>query len=303
MESLNQNNVSLPDDLKELYPFTPKNFKTSSGHQLSYVDEGEGEAIVLLHGNPTWSFAYRELIKTLSPHFRVIVPDHIGMGLSEKPQDYTYQLKDHVENTHDLLERLQIERYHMVVHDWGGAIGAGLSVKTPEALLSWVILNTAAFTSAHIPWRINICRNSFGEQLIRRLNAFAAPATVMAATKPLEAKVKKGYLYPYNNYQNRIATARFVRDIPMDDTHPSFSTLHSIEEKLPTLKCPKLILWGEKDFCFNGHFLKRWQELYPKAQVVTYPKGGHYIFEDESEDVKARVLAFFQEHKKEGPSV
>lgn len=288
----------MPKELKEIYPFTPKNFKTTSGHRLSYIDEGQGEAILLLHGNPTWSFAYRELINTLSPHFRVIAPDHIGMGLSEKPQDYTYLLKDHIHNTKKLLDHLEVKKYHLVVHDWGGAIGAGLSVKNPESLLSWVILNTAAFTSVHIPWRINICRNRFGEQLIRRLNAFAGPATIMAAKKTLPKLVKKGYLYPYNNYQNRIATARFVRDIPMNKEHPSFSTLQEIEEKLVTLKCPKLILWGEKDFCFNGHFLKRWEGLYPQAKVVRFPKAGHYVFEDESERVNSEVLSFF---KRSGP--
>lgn len=300
MEQLNQLYLTMPTELKELYPFQPKSFQTASGHQLSYVDEGQGEAVVLLHGNPTWSFAYRELIKTLSPHFRVIAPDHIGMGLSEKPQNYSYQLKDHIENTYGLLEKLQIKNYHLVVHDWGGAIGAGLSLKRPESLLSWVILNTAAFTSKHIPWRINICRNFFGEELIKRLNAFAAPATIMAAKKPMDSKIKKGYLYPYNNYQNRIATARFVRDIPMHERHPSFLELSQIEEKLTTLKCPKLILWGEKDFCFNLNFLRKWKKIYPQAQVVTYPKAGHYVFEDESEDVKTQVLSFFQKITKEG---
>lgn len=286
---------TLPQNISALYPFSPKGITLKNGHRLSYVDEGQGEAIFLIHGNPTWSFTFRELIKNLKKNYRVIAPDHLGMGLSDKPQDFDYLLQSHIDHLIELKESLKIDSFSLVVHDWGGAIGAGMALRFHEQLKSWVIMNTAAFTSKHIPFRINICRHKFfGEKIIRHLNGFAWPATFMAVEKPLSSDVKQGYLLPYQNYQTRIATARFVQDIPMESSHPSYSTLKNIEDHLPTLSAPKLILWGEKDFCFNHHFLKRWQEIFPEAQVKTYPKAGHYVMEDESQDVVKNVVEFFQ---------
>lgn len=280
-------------DLKTLYPFQTKKIKLKSGHTLSTVDEGQGPVVVLLHGNPTWSFFYRNLIQTLKKNHRVIAPDHLGMGLSDKPQDYDYCLDHHVENLKELLDQLDVKEFSMVVHDWGGAIGFSVAVDRPEALKKAVIMNTAAFPSPVIPFRINICRHKvFGEKIIRGLNGFAWPATFMAVKKPLSSLVKKGYLFPYDSYQNRIATARFVQDIPMKKSHPSFERLQKTGSALSKLTVPKLILWGEKDFCFNGEFLKEWQSVYPEAQVKTYPDAGHYLIEDETQDVCQRIEQF-----------
>jgi len=114
----------------------------------------------------------------------------------------------------------------------------------------------------------------------------------MAVKKPLSTLVKKGYLFPYDSYQNRIATARFVQDIPMKKSHPSFERLQKTGNSLASLKVPKLILWGEKDFCFNGEFLKEWQSVYPEAKVKTYPEAGHYLIEDETTDVCQQIDQF-----------
>lgn len=294
------NTTLLTPEVQALYPFTPKTLILKNGHRLSYIDEGTGPAIFLVHGNPTWSFTFREMMKELKKNFRVIAPDHIGMGLSDKPQDYDYLLENHIDHLKQLKQHLKIENFSLVVHDWGGAIGAGLATAYPQQFKSWIIMNTAAFTSHHIPLRINICRNRiFGEKIIRHFNGFAWPATFMAAKKTLSPSVKAGYLLPYHNYESRIATARFVQDIPMKKEHPSYATLKNIEDHLAQLKVPKLILWGEKDFCFNMHFLKKWQEIYPDAEVKTYPEAGHYVMEDESSDVVSRVVSFFQDKIKE----
>ena len=204
---------------------------------MSFIDEKcEGQAskktMIMIHGNPTWSYYYRNLVKEFSKDFRVVVPDHIGCGLSDKPQDYTYRLKDHIDNLHELINDLEISKAHLIVHDWGGAIGFGLMERNPKLAEKIVILNTAAYTCDYIPPQINICRTPFlGEKIIRGLNAFALPATFMAVNKKMRKSVKKGFLYPYNNYRNRIATSRFVQDIPMSSIHPSYGTLEKIEKK------------------------------------------------------------------------
>lgn len=286
--------LQVPNDLKGEYPFNP-HFHTVGKETLHYVDEGSGEPLVMLHGNPTWSFFYRNLAKYFSNHYRVVIPDHIGCGLSSKPQEYDYTLEHHITNTLSLIEKLNLKDITLIVHDWGGAIGMGVATRRPDLIKKIVVMNTAAFRSMEIPWRINILRNPVGEWFIRSFNGFALPATTMAVMKPLPPEVKKGFVLPYSDYQSRIATAKFVRDIPMNDKHPTYKTLSGIEEKLKNLKVPVLILWGEKDFCFTTNFQKRWMEFFPKAKVRTWPDAGHYLVEDKTSEVINEIEIFLKE--------
>ena len=194
--------TSIPDWLRPLYPFTPQSFTTPGGARLSFLDEGgvpatdgtrPSEAVLMLHGNPTWSFYYRDLVKTLAPRLRCIVPDHVGMGLSEKPENYAYTLAQRIDDVAALIDRLGITRVHLVVHDWGGAIGFGLAARRPGLVGRIVILNTAAFPSERIPARIALCRTRFpGTALVRGLNGFAGPAVWMSMHRrrlsPLEKR-------------------------------------------------------------------------------------------------------------------
>ena len=287
--------LQVPSDLKGEYPFNP-HFHMVEKESLHYIDEGAGEPLVMLHGNPTWSFFYRNLAKYFSQHnYRVVIPDHIGCGLSSKPQNYEYTLEHHITNTLSLIEKLKLKDITLIVHDWGGAIGMGVATRRPDLIKKIVVMNTAAFRSMEIPWRINILRNPVGEWFIRSFNGFALPATTMAVMKPLPPEVKKGFVLPYSDYQSRIATAKFVRDIPMNDKHPTYKTLSGIEEKLKTLKVPVLILWGEKDFCFTTNFQKRWMEFFPKAKVKTWPDAGHYLVEDKTAEVINEIEIFLKE--------
>lgn len=280
--------------LESAYPFR-SHFLNLDGNNLHYVDEGQGQPILMLHGNPTWSFYYRNLIKTFSPNFRTVVPDHIGCGLSDKPQDYDYSLETHIQNAYKLIKFLDLKDIILVVHDWGGAIGMGLVTRYPELFSRIVILNTAAYPSEHIPQRINLLRQGkMGEWLTRKLNLFAWPATFMTTHKPLPRMIKEGYLLPYNSWESRVAVARFVQDIPMEKDHKTFKTLSEIERKLPSLKHPKLILWGGKDFCFNRHFFEKWLEIYPDASAHWYAKAGHYVLEDALEDVSLKIWEFIK---------
>lgn len=280
--------------LEKVYPFR-SNFLKLGDNNLHYVDEGQGQPILMLHGNPTWSFYYRNLVQTFSPKFRTIVPDHMGCGFSDKPQDYDYSLETHIQNAYKLIRFLDLQKIILVVHDWGGAIGFGLVTRYPELFDRIVILNTAAFPSEHIPARINLLRQGkLGEWLTRKLNLFAWPATFMTTEKALPKQIKEGYILPYNSWDNRVAVARFVQDIPMNKDHKTFQTLAEIEAKLRTLSHPKLILWGGKDFCFNKHFFEKWLEIYPDAPAHWYAKAGHYILEDEYEDVTVRIWDFIK---------
>lgn len=286
--------ITIPTELKQEYPFE-SHFLAIEKENMHYVDEGVGEVILMLHGNPTWSFFYRNLAKHFSKRHRVIVPDHIGCGLSSKPQDYEYTLETHVDNICRLVNSLGLKDITLIVHDWGGAIGMGLATRTPELIKKMVVMNTAAFHSIEIPARINILRNPLGEWFIRKFNGFAGPATFMASKKGLSPLVKKGFILPYHDYKSRIATAKFVQDIPMSANHPTYQTLAAIEERLPTIKAPLLILWGEKDFCFTMSFQKKWKDIFPHARAVTYPLAGHYLIEDEEAGVISEIEKFLKE--------
>jgi pimeloyl-ACP methyl ester carboxylesterase len=275
----------IPSWLARLYPFAPKSFVTPDGARMSYVDEGprSDEAVLMLHGNPTWSFYYRNLVRELASTLRCIAPDHIGMGFSEKPQDYDYTLATRIADIEALVASLGLKRVHLVVHDWGGAIGFGFGTRHPESIGKIVILNTAAFVSAEIPARIALCRAPLvGEYLVRGLNGFAWPATWMAMhRRALKRDEKRGYLFPYDSWANRIAVHRFVQDIPVEPAHPTRATLAQVEAALPTLADrKKLIVWGGGDFCFNDQFLARWRGIYPDAETVRIADAGHYVLED-----------------------
>lgn len=280
--------------LEKVYPFRSQFLQVES-HGIHYVDEGKGQPILMLHGNPTWSFYYRNLIQMFSPKFRTIVPDHMGCGLSDKPQDYEYTLENHIQNAYKLIRFLDLKKIILIVHDWGGAIGLGLVTRYPELFDKIIILNTAAFPSENIPKRINLLRQGkMGEFLTRKFNLFAWPATFMTTQKPLPRAIKQGYLLPYNNWENRIAVARFVQDIPMEKEHKSYKTLREIEARLRTLPHKKLILWGGKDFCFDRSFFEKWLEIYPDADAHWYANAGHYILEDALEDVGLKIWDFIK---------
>lgn len=289
--------VETPDlgAIRAIYPFQPQRVAVPGG-TLSYLDEGSGPAVVLLHGNPTWSFYYRRLVLALRASHRVIVPDHLGCGLSEKPQDYAYRLHDHIRNLGYLLDHLGIGEADLVLHDWGGAIGMGHATQGATRIRRIVVLNTAAFLSPHIPLRIAVCKLPlFGDVVIRGLNGFAGPATFMAVERPLDPLVRQGYLLPYRSWHDRIANLRFVQDIPLSPAHPSWETVDAIDRELGRFRAsPMLILWGGKDWCFNDYFLAGWLQRFPQAQAIRFDDAGHYVLEDAWEEIVPRIVRFFR---------
>lgn len=288
-----------PQKLGRNYPFE-SNYLTLENlphgeNQLHYVDEGVGEPMLMLHGNPTWSYYYRNLVNEFKTSHRVVVPDHIGSGASKRPKKWDYTLDGHIKNVEKLVDHLELKNITLVVHDWGGAIGFGFATRRPELIKRIVILNTAAFYTPDVPKRIKMLKTPIlGDFLIRRFNMFAWPATFMASAKGLNPDVKKGYLWPNQTYDQRIGVSRFVQDIPSGPSHPTYKTIKEIEDKLEMLDCPKLIVWGGQDFCFHDDFFDKWREIYPEARFRYITEAGHYVLEDAKEEVIAEISNFLE---------
>ena len=289
------------------YPFEPSFFlhpaMTVRARPIApvaqhFVDEGPKGAppLLFLHGNPTWSFAWRRAIGALSPRFRCVAPDHIGCGLSEKPADYPYLLAQHAENLERLVLALDLNDITLVAHDWGGAIGMGFARRHPERIARLVLMNTAAFRSRKMPLRIAACRVPvFGRLAVRGMNAFARAATFMAVERPLPPTIKRGYLLPYDSWSARIATLAFVDDIPMSNRHPSWGELSLIEQSLAQFQDrPAALLWGERDWCFTPKYRAEWQRRFPDAEVHHFENAGHYLFEDAGDEVVATLSDFLE---------
>jgi haloalkane dehalogenase len=286
--------------LDSLFPFR-RHFLKLNGQKYHYLNEGTGEPVVMVHGNPSWSFYYRNLVTALSNQYHCIVPDHIGCGLSDKPsdKDYDYTLKQRIDDLDALLKHLNIEKnITLVVHDWGGMIGMGYAARYPERIKRLVILNTAAFNlpkTKMFPIPLWICRNTFlGTILVRGFNAFSSIASYIGVKrKPMSKAVRKAYVAPFNSWKNRISTLRFIQDIPLRAHHRNYQLVEHIDASLKHFQStPTIICWGLQDFVFDKYFLDVWKQKMPHASVNEFPDCGHYILEDASNEVINLVQKF-----------
>jgi haloalkane dehalogenase len=290
--------LPLPHDVRREYPFASKRLNWSASESYHYIDEGAGSPILCVHGNPTWSFAFRRIIREFSGSQRVLAVDHIGCGLSSKPQSYEYRLERHIENLVRFVDELDLRDITLVGHDWGGCIGMGAAVRRPERFSRFVLMNTAAFPSQRIPIRIALCRAPWlGTLGVRGLNLFSRAAMRMATERPREMSraVKRGYLWPYRSWADRIAVDRFVKDIPLSPSHPSQRTLIEVEMGLSRFQShPMLLIWGMRDWCFTPEFLTEFRRRFPNAQVEEVAHAGHFVFEDAADRVLAAMRDFLR---------
>ncbi len=284
------------------FPFKNQHINRD-GLKYSYVDEGQGDPVVMVHGNPSWSFYYRNLITALKDDYRCIAPDHIGCGLSDKPDDeqYEYTLERRVDDLEALLDHLGLtENITLVLHDWGGMIGMAWATRHPERVKQLVILNTSAFhlpDTKRLPLGLWICRNTWlGTLLVRGCNAFARGAAAVGCKRnPMFKELRDAYCAPYDSWENRIATLRFVQDIPLRGEDKAYPIVTEVELKAKQFQDrPMLICWGMKDFVFDKHFLKRWTSEFPQAEVHRFPDCGHYILEDASDEVIGHIKNFLR---------
>jgi len=287
---------------RHLYPFKSR-YMDLDGLKYHFVDEGSGDPIIMIHGNPTWSFYYRNLVTALSPQFRTIAVDHIGCGLSDKPdiKTYDYRLKNRVADLKTLLDHLDLkENLTLVVHDWGGIIGMAYAVKHPERVKRIIIMNTTAFyppANKKLPLRLKFIRNThlFANLAVLGFNLFAYSALFMATKRGLSKDVKSGLIAPYNSWKNRIATLKFVQDIPLREKDPSYSLVKHVDKNLHKLSdIPMLICWGRHDFVFDLSYLSEWQRRFPDAEVHTFSDAGHYVLEDEPDRIIVLVKKFLE---------
>jgi len=288
------------------YPFASHRFEVRPGIAMHYLDEGprDGEVLVMLHGNPSWSYYWRHAVLGLRDRYRCIVPDHVGMGLSDKPDDaqYRYTLQSRVEDLAALLQHLGVrENITLVVHDWGGMIGFGWALQHAAAVRRLVVLNTAAFpmpTKKRLPWQLKLGRDlAIGALLIRGFNAFAQGAARFGVRRRMAPDERRALVSPYNSWANRIATLRFVQDIPLSPDDPAWALVEASGKRLHAFADrPCFIGWGMRDFVFDHHFLDQFVAALPQAEVQRYRDGGHYILEDEAEALVPAIRGFLDRH-------
>ena len=279
-------------------------FTEIDGLRMHYLDEGHGDTVIMLHGNPNWSYYYRNLVKSLRNQYRCLVPDHIGCGLSDKPGDdrYEYSLARRVADLGKWLDHCgATNNLTLVVHDWGGMIGMAYATEHPERIRRLVILNTGAFhlpKAKPVPWQLKLARSPLGALLVRGFNAFSRGAVKSCVTRnPMSKEVGDAYCAPYDSWSNRIAVHRFVQDIPLKPGDGGYDLITKVGSRLELLKSvPMFIGWGDKDFVFDEHFLKEWLARFPNAERHTYPDCGHYILEDASEELIPLIAKFLDTH-------
>lgn len=282
---------------------TGHSFPTASGHRMHYVDEGprDGAPVLFVHGNPSWSYMWRQPIAALKDRYRCIAPDHLGMGLSDKPQDHPYVLPRRVRELGDLIDHLEPERpLTIVAHDWGGMIACAWAVANPARVAQLMLSNTAAFhlpPGRAFPWQLRQARCPLtGSVLVRGLNGFSRYAVRHCVRRrPLPPEVAAQYLAPYANWDDRVAVQAFVDDIPLIPQHQWYDYVSQVDAGLHRLRGKPLLLgWGLADFVFDQAFLAAWQERFPDARVTAWADGGHWVWEDYGDELTALLAEFLR---------
>ena len=292
-----------------LYPFRSR-FVTvgrgtatggTRGHRMHYVDEGSGPVVVCLHGNPTWGFLFRNLIAALRDDFRVIVPDHVGCGLSDQPGDVCFRAGDRIGHLEDLLAELGIGRFSLVMHDWGGPLGTGLAVRRPADVERLVYFNTTLAEMSLLPGMIRrAAAPVIGKLLTHDTMQFLKLLTSFGVVQAMPEEVKRGYLRPYQTRAGRRAIWGFVQDIPFSPSHPTAPLMDDMVARLPTLAdTPVKIIWGMKDPCFHPGILRQVAARFPQADVVRVPDASHLVLED----APGRSIAAIREFLGPAPAI
>ncbi len=284
---------------RKVYPFTGERVLLDGG-MLHYLDEGKGDVVLMVHGNPTWSFYFREVVKALKGTHRCIVPDHMGMGLSDCPDDsnYQYTLQSRIDDLDALMKKVApTGPVTLVVHDWGGMIGMGWATRHPERIKKIVALNTSCFRlppEKNFPGLLKIMRSAItglplrGSRMFRRY----IMNSCVNRTK-LSPEAMDGYLSVCDGWRQSRAVHRFVQDIPLAPGDAAWEAMLSVEGGLPALKDkPMLLVWGMKDWVFDEAFLNGWIKRFPQAQVRRFEDCGHFLLEDAAAEVVPLIAEF-----------
>jgi len=280
------------------FPFTPR-YHAVQDFEMHYVDEGDGEPLVMLHGDPTWGYLYRNFISPLARNYRCIVPDHMGMGKSAVPRERErYCLEQHCSNLEALLLSLNLRDITLILHDWGGPVGLGFATRHPERIKRLVLMNTWAFApwpGGPFPRLLELIRSERGEAFVLQKNGYLAPAlqgTTFHREK-LTPTVMQAYQAPFPTPESRLAMLCWSRDIPVQESDKSYAEMKRIEDGLPLFKSlPVLLVWGMQDPVLPPSVLYRWQKLYPHATTHEIEDASHFLQEDAPERIIPLIEAF-----------
>ncbi len=275
----------------DLYAFKHRYYQTGSG-RIHYVDEGQGEPIVFVHGTPTWSFMYRELLRHLSGRYRCIALDHLGFGLSDKPSDFSGAPEDHARHLHQFLDALGLQKVTLVVHDFGGPIGLSYGVHSPQHVSRIILFNTWMWATKSNPKVRQISRllNSWlGEFLYLRFNFSPKVLLKQGFFKPglLSRELHKHYIAPFTKPSHRWGLLRMGRALL--GSSDWYEELWRRSEVLTQKPC--LILWGDQDKFFGVDDLRRWERLFKNAQVHQF-QAGHFVMEEEPQACMQLISSF-----------
>ncbi|HEX7476722.1 MAG TPA: alpha/beta fold hydrolase [Polyangiales bacterium] len=294
--------MTLPD-----YPFE-SHFAQVCGHRMHYVDEGKGETILLLHGNPTWSYLYRHVITGLSDKHRCIAPDHLGFGFSDKPKDADYSMRAHVMRLEAFVQRLGLRDITLVVQDWGGVIGLAWAVRHKSLVKRLVVLNTAGFvpeSPAELaglrprPWGFPLLWSLripvLGELFVQGLGGFVRLLVPLGIThrERLTREVMAGYLAPYPTWASRRAHLASVRQVPMRPSDTAWQLLRETGAELDGWTVPTQIVWGMRDPVFVPWFLEQFEKRLPNhAPTVRIEDANHFLQDDRPDLIIDAVRSF-----------
>ena len=285
---------------RQAYPFLSRSLTLSDG-RIHYLDEGTGEPIVFVHGTPTWSFEYRELIRELRATRRCIAFDHLGFGLSERPAAFGYRPEDHARVFNEFIESLGIERFTLVVHDFGGPIALPFAEAHPERIRRLVVLNSFMWPldDPKFVRQARIAGSALGRLLYRYLNFSlrVLMPSVYGDKRRLTPAVHAQYLAPFEAKAAR-ETVLWTLARSLLGSRSHYAALWASRERLAAI--PVLILWGERDRAFTPEFLDRWRQALPQARIERVSDAGHWPHEERPDLVLEALQRFFMEHAAEG---
>lgn len=274
------------------YPFAPK-YHTLDNAQMHYIDEGEGDVILFVHGTPSWSYEFRDVIRILSKRYRCIAMDHIGFGLSDKPASYNYTLDQHTSNVRALIDHLQLSSFHLLVHDFGGPIGLAMAETMPERVRSLIMANTWCFSVSDEP-EFKKMKNILGSPLLPflyRYFNFSAKYILPAAfgeRSRLTPEIHQHYLKPFAGSSSRNGTIGFAKSLLRDQSW--FATVYQNIAGISNK--PALLIWGLKDNFITEKYLHRMQQIFPQAQAVSYADAGHFVLEEKGSVAAVAIERF-----------
>lgn len=276
-----------------IYPFENKYVELDAG-QMHYVDEGKGDIILFVHGTPAWSFLYREHIAELSTKYRCIAIDHIGFGLSEKPETFDGKPQSHSKNLTEFIEKLELKEITLVVHDFGGPIGLSSAIQNHNRIKQVVMFNTWLWETKNNPeaQKIDKIMNSgIGKFLYLRMNF--SPKFLLKKgfheKKNLSKKVHQQYIKPFPNKSSRISLLNLGKSLvgSSDFYQEQWLNLDKLEQK------PWLILWGTKDEFITMKYLQKWENRLPQAKVKQFDCG-HFVQEEKTKETIQEIEKFLK---------